>query len=52
MGSSLILMFAWLAIGVFGLISGSDTEFIIGLVGSTVHAAAINVMQFIKKESK
>lgn len=51
MVNSSIFCFVWFAFGVWGLVTGSDTAWIIGLLGSTIHAAAINVMQFIKKEN-
>lgn len=51
MVSSGIFCFVWLAVGIGGFATGNDPAWIVGLLGSTIHAAAINVMQFIKKEN-
>ena len=48
-----IMAFVWLGLGIWGLIEGSDTALIVGLVNSTVNSVGGTVIATIKeKENK
>lgn len=50
MANFYIWMILWLAIGVFGLVTGNDAVFTVGLVSSTVHVVGLEVVKQINKK--
>lgn len=47
-----IMSFVWIAIAILGLLSDSDTVFIVGLVNSVVNSVAGTIIDTINKKEK
>lgn len=48
----IIWSFLWLGLGIWGLISGNDTVFIVGLVSSTVNTVGSQICTEIRKVNR